>query len=388
MIYKIAHITYNIDDQESKNQSISILNDFFKNAEYEFQNEFDGIIYVARGGSEQEALKITKGASNCIILCHRENNSYAASMEIASYLRDREIAVSIIDVMQANALTELTEMHKVNQAIHSLANQKAAVIGEVSDWLINSDIKENTVKEKLGIEMLRLPWNKLDDYRQKKASKEFLTYFPKHDPSQLIETAKVYQLLNEVIKQHSLSAISVECFSMVRRDRVTACLPLSVLNTKNIVAACEGDVCSMIGKMIIRAISGHVPWQANVAEIGEGSILFAHCTAPISSLTSFDITTHFESNCGTAIQGQMIKEKVGVFRVNSKLDHYMLLEGEIVDNPKHSFACRTQIEFKTTKEQLNLLKNKSLGNHHLIFPIKYISILKRMMNQLQINSVN
>ena len=65
----------------------------------------------------------------------------------------------------------------------------------------------------------------------------------------------------------------------------------------------------------------------------------------------------------------------------------MLLEGEISDTPNHDFACRTQIEFKTTKEQTDLLKNKSLGNHHLIFPAKYIPLVARMMQQLQINRV-
>ena len=388
MTYKITYISYSESDLELKNRSQSILNNFFKDEAYEFQNEFDGVIFVASGGSEQKTLKIIQGANNCILLCHRESNSYAASMEIASYLRDLNIAVNIIDVKQANALTDFKESLIVNQAIESMHKQKAAVIGEVSDWLINSDIKEDILKKKLGIEMLRLPWDELDDYRQKESSQEFLTYFPEQTPSTLMDTAKVYQLLEQVVEEHALSAISVECFSMVNRDQVTACLPLSVLNTKNIVAACEGDVCSMIGKMMIRAISNQVPWQANVAEIKDENILFAHCTAPLSSLSSFDITTHYESNCGTAIQGKIKKGDVGVFRINSHLDKYMLLEGEIVHNPKHSFACRTQIEFKTTKDQCTLLKDKGLGNHHLIFPAKHIPILKRMMHQLQINSVN
>ncbi len=162
---------------------------------------------------------------------------------------------------------------------------------------------------------------------------------------------------------------------------------MAVFNTKNIVAACEGDVSSMIGKMIIRALIDIVPWQANVAEIKEERILFAHCTAPLNHLSSFNITTHYESNCGTAIQGKFKEGSVGAFRINSKLDSYMLLEGEISDTPNHDFACRTQIEFKTTKEQTDLLKNKSLGNHHLIFPAEYIPLVARMMQQLQIKRV-
>lgn len=388
MAHKISYISYDNDDQKLKNRSISILNNFFKDEEYLIQNKYSSVIFVASGGSEMLAVELTNSKNDIVLLCHRESNSYAATIEIASYLRDHGIRVSIIDVMLPNAYAEYIKTLKVTHAIELLSKQKAAVIGEVSDWLINSDILETTVKEKLGVELLRLPWSQLEDYRKKESSKEFLEYFPDFDQSKLEETAKVYQLLDNVITQHNLSAISVECFSMVRRDKVTACLPLAVLNTKNTVAACEGDVCSMIGKMIIRALTNLVPWQANVAEIKEESVLFAHCTAPLNHLSSFNITTHFESNCGTAIQGDFKKGRVGVFRINSKLDKYMLLEGEIIDTPTHSFACRTQVEFKTTKEQTSLLKNKSLGNHHLIFPVEYVSIVEKMMTQLEVTRVN
>ena len=76
----------------------------------------------------------------------------------------------------------------------------------------------------------------------------------------------------KIIKEKGFSAISVECFSMVMQDQVTACLPLAVLNRKNIVAACEGDICSMTGKMLIRSIAGEIPWQANVAEIKDENL--------------------------------------------------------------------------------------------------------------------
>lgn len=90
--------------------------------------------------------------------------------------------------------------------------------------------------------------------------------FTNFDPATLEDTAKVYSLLKEVIEEEGLSAISVECFSMVMRDKFTACLPLAVLNSKNVVATCEGAICSMLGKMLIRAITNEIPWQANIAE--------------------------------------------------------------------------------------------------------------------------
>ena len=388
MTYKIAYITYSGDDQELMNRSNIILTDFFVDEDYEIQTECKGIVFIASGGSEKNAIEITKNNDNITLLCHRESNSFAATLEIASYLRSKDKRVNIIDVMAPNAFTNFVEIQKVNQAIECLSKQKAAIIGKVSDWLINSDIENAIIKEKLGIELLRIPWNQLDDYRKKEASKEFLHHFPDFDEDQLTDTAKVYSLLKSVVKQYALSAISVECFSLVTRDKVTACLPLAVLNMKNKVAACEGDICSMLGKMLIRAIAGEIPWQANIAEIKEQTVLFAHCTAPLNVLKSFDITTHFETNCGTAIRGKFEKQEVGVFRIDNKLEKFMLLQGEIVNTPDYDFACRTQIEFKTSKEQISLLKEKSLGNHHLLFPAKHIPLLECMMQTLGLSRVN
>ena len=385
MAYEIAYVAYSEDDLELKNRSISILNDFFEGKEYIIKNEFCGILFVASGGSEQIAKKIINEEHNVILLCHRESNSYAATMEIASYFRSQGKRVSVIDVMMLKAFEEFEEIQNVYRTIKLLSGQKAAVIGEVSDWLINSDIDNELIRDRLGVELLRLPWSLLGDYNSCEPSKELFNFFPDIDKNKLVETARVYELLESIITKYSLNAISVECFSMVMKDKVTACLPLAVLNTKNTVAACEGDVCSMIGSMIIKAISGIIPWQANVAEIKNDSILFAHCTAPLPHLKSFNITTHYESNCGTAIQGKFNKGEFGVFRINNKLDKYMLLEGQIVDTPSHSFACRTQIEFSTSNEQTAMLKNNGLGNHHLIFPAEYIPVVEKMMEVLKVD---
>lgn len=388
MNFSIAYLSSDNQNVELKKRSDQILNEFFLEGSYHWNDAEGQLLFIASGGSEQNAVRLTKKHKNITLLCHRESNSYAATVEIAAYLRDIGKRASIIDVFAPNAFDEFKMIQQVNTALESLSLQKAALIGEVSDWLIISDVEDQIIKEKLGFEMLRLPWSELGNYQQKQASVSFLKNFKDFDPVKLQETAQVYSLLEEVIQQKNISAISVECFSMVMRDQVTACLPLAVFNAQNIVAACEGDICSMIGKMLIRTLTGSIPWQANVAEIKENQILLAHCTAPLNVLKSFDITTHFETGVGTAIRGKFKKEEVGVFRINSKLDKYMVIEGEITATPDHDFACRTQIELSTTREQTQLLKNKSLGNHHLIFPVEYAPLLHHMMLVLEVERVS
>lgn len=385
MKHQLAYLACD-DGSQLKNRSIEILSQFLGKDHFVFVPD-SACFFIASGGSEQNAVNLSERHKGIILLCHRESNSFAAAMEIAAYLRSIDKKASVIDVFAKNAQQDFLNYSQIIQAINILSGQKAAVIGHPSDWLINSTIDAEILKEKLGIKLLNLPWQELESYREKAVSQSFLNYFPQEATAKLQQTARVFSLLEETINTHQLKAISVECFSMVQNDKVTACLPLAVLNAQNKVAACEGDICSMIGEMLLKEIAGIVPWQANIAEIKTDTVLFAHCTAPLNFLEGFEITTHFETGVGTAIRGQIKKQPMAAFRLNKKLDKYMLLEGEVMDLPNHEFACRTQLVFKTSEEQCSLLKNKALGNHHLLFPTEYLDSLNRLMEFMEIEHV-
>jgi len=158
MTFDLVYLSYNDDDRELKNRSVQILNEFFKTSNYVIQQDEAQLLFIASGGSEQNAVRLTKKHQNIILLCHRESNSYAAAIEIAAYIRAQDKKVSIVDVLAPNAFQEFKEVLKINKALENLAQQKAALIGEVSDWLIISDVDKRLVKEKLGIELMRLPW--------------------------------------------------------------------------------------------------------------------------------------------------------------------------------------------------------------------------------------
>ncbi len=385
MAKSIAYLASD-DSKELSDRSKVLLDGFFGKNEYNF-NGNDSLLFFASGGSEQKAIEVAKSAKRVILLCHRESNSFAAAIETATYLRSKGKLIALIDILSETARTEFDHMCIVMDALKKLENQKAALIGEVSEWLVSSSIDAPIILEKLGIELTKLSWAEVGDFRQQEQSAVFLDDFSKSAHPKLTETAQVYSLLKKTIEQQNLSAITVECFPMVKRDEVTACLPLAVLNKQNTVAACEGDITSLIGMMIINALTNSIPWQANVAHITEKTILFAHCTAPLHLLESFEVTTHFETGLGTAIKGRFKPRNVGVFRLNNKLDRYMLFEGEIVDTPSHAFACRTQVELQVSPKTISLLKNKSLGNHHLIFPVEYVPLVQKMMDILPIERV-
>lgn len=131
---------------------------------------------------------------------------------------------------------------------------------------------------------------------------------------------------------------------------------------------CEGDLVSIAGMMLLKEITAHIPWMANLAGIKGNSALLAHCTAPTDLLADFSIQTHFETDKGTAIQGYFEEDRVTLFRFDNKLSRAFLTTGSITDRPTFPFACRTQILVELPAQAMKSLKENPLGNHHLVLP--------------------
>ena len=165
-----------------------------------------------------------------------------------------------------------------------------------------------------------------------------------------------------------LDALTVECFSLVKNQKVTACLSLSKFNDDETPAGCEGDLVSITGMMLAQTLTGRIPWMANLIKVSYDCARFAHCTAPTTLLNDFEIDTHYETGEGTAIAGDFGSEEVTIFRLNNELNRAFLTEGKVISTHHSRHACRTQLEVNLPKESARLLKERPLGNHHLIIP--------------------
>jgi len=84
MNYNLTYLSCDDTDQKLKNRSVQILNDFFKTESYNIKQDEWQLIFIASGGSEQNAVQLINEHQNIILLCHRENNSWAAAAEIAA----------------------------------------------------------------------------------------------------------------------------------------------------------------------------------------------------------------------------------------------------------------------------------------------------------------
>ncbi|MEI8049056.1 MAG: hypothetical protein WCI92_16860 [Bacteroidota bacterium] len=343
---------------------------------YTFVESDPDILFFLSGGSELPATKQVSAGNFYLLIGSQHDNAYASATEVKAYLNEKNILSMLLDEEEAETAAILKNFGTVKQALKNLQGKKLGQIGQVSDWLISSAIPADLLESKLGIKLNVIPWNQLAHFSEFKASEPFLNSFSGSTQMDLAETAKVNELLTNTIQKRNLDAITVECFPMVQKDCVTACLPLARFNNEGIPAGCEGDITAITGMMLCKELTGIIPWIANINKVSEEVCMFSHCTIAPGLVSGFSVKTHFETGQGTAIEGDFKGDLITIFRFDNKLSKAFIATANITGRPKSRTACRTQIEVKLTANEVKLLRESPLGNHHLIFPGDYTKLLQ------------
>ena len=352
-----------------------------------FDNDFElvendesalfNVIFIETGGSEQHFLKIERELPRPIILLSDcLNNSLPACFEIKSFLASNNEDCILLFGKEKDIANALVEISKISQAQRMIDNANLGVIGKPSDWLIASMVDYDEVKRIFNVNLIDITSKELKMEIDKGLldnipSKEKFAKIYK-DEKVLQGALEIYSGLKRIIERYKLIGFTIRCFDLIEEYQNTACLALAMLNDEGIIATCEGDVPSMLSMLIIKAACDKPSFQANPSKIQFGgekednTVLLAHCTIPLSMTNKYEFMTHFESGLGIGIRGTLNLGQITIFKMSRNLKDYLLITGEIKENPTLSNYCRTQISVKLDDEDLYPLLNKSYGNHLII----------------------
>jgi L-fucose isomerase-like protein len=365
---KIKLLAYASAPASVFNAAVKRIDRLIPRENYEFAENHPDLLFFLTGGSEQFAMKQVSAGNLYLLIGSQHDNSYASATEVKSWLNSMNISSMLLDEEEAGTPAVLKDFLIVKQALKNLHGKRLGLIGQVSDWLISSAVPSDLLEAKFGIHLIGIPWNVLAHFSEYKASGPFLSSFSGETDTDLTETAQVSEMLTDTIEKWNLDAITVECFPMVQKDSVTACLPLARFNNEGFPAGCEGDLTAIVGMMLCKELTGIVPWIANINKATHEACMFSHCTIAPGLVSGFSVKTHFETGMGTAIEGQFKGDTVTIFRFDGKLSRAFIASANITGRPKSPTACRTQIEVKLPDNEVTLLRQDPLGNHHLIFP--------------------
>lgn len=358
------------------------------------------VFFVLTGGTEQSVLELyslrRKYFENepVILVAHPTHNSLPASLEIVARLHQigaKGRIVYLDEKSNKDCLDDLEKAIKHHSIYHKLRNVKVGLVGEPSDWLVASSPEIETINKVWGPEIVKISLEEfkqvIADTKDEEVENEHFAFTKKasevKEPSkkEVKQVVRIYGALKKLIQKYELNAVSVRCFDLVLDLNTTGCFALSKLNDDGIIAGCEGDLVSTLGMIWANLVTDQSVWMANPAQLDEqnNTILFAHCTVPVSMIQTYRLRSHFESGLGVGIQGEFTKGKVTLLRLGgNNLDRIWITNGEIIESGNDENLCRTQVNVKLhgSAKPSDLLNNP-LGNHVLLMRGNYT---KDMLN--------
>ena len=346
------------------------------------QKDYFPLIFIKSGGAEVKFEQIFKQVNApYILLSSGLHNSLAASLEIASFLKQKGKKVEIIHGDSDYIAKRIKELRKIFQVKNRLVSSKLGVIGKPSDWLIASEVDYKKVKDTLGISLIDVEMDelvkeidqdhnfahpKLKDIREKRFNKKSID-----------GALKIYSGFKAIVNKYKLDGITVRCFDLLEIYKNTGCVGISLLNDEGIIAGCEGDIPALISMVILYCLTDEPVFMANPSsiDINKNEIILAHCTLPLNMPDEFYLKTHFESGLGVGIKGDIKEGEATIFKLSGDGKNYFVSGGEIVENLNEENLCRTQIRLRIDEDVKYFLQN-SIGNHHLICTGDYSEIVR------------
>ena len=365
------------------------------------------VCFIATGGTEEIFRSYLASLPQPVILLSDGfHNSFAASLEISTYLEqhgveryvfnasldyDEEFFDSFVASMRSfgAASESLASPSESNcaapaftrQQSKALSKSKIGIVGGSSSWLISSDIDKEYISkeygvtfENIGLEELEKNFGLCDPDNPEviklvgKMSRYLASGRTEED---LSDAVRMYMALRKVASVHNLNALTIKCFGILDSCSTTACLALAMLNDEGIVSACEGDIPALWTMLYVRQAFGKPSFMANPSSsnASELTIDFAQCTIPLSMVHGYRLPSHFESQIGIGVAGSVPSGRYHIIKFSGeRLDKFYCAEGEIIMNTNVPQRCRTQVRFKFDSEKdFEGFLSTSKGNHVIIF---------------------
>jgi len=350
------------------------------------------VVLVLTGGVEREVLKlVARLPSPTLLVSHPGQNSLPAALEILARIRQDGGEGRILFGSPDEIAAGLAEELAIARAWKALRFSRIGLIGEPSEWLIASDLDRAFVKGRLSIELISVEIEELiSKITAASAPKKAVMSFRKHagkidgpDAETMEGAVRIYEGLRSLVDEHRLSACSVRCFDLLERLDNTGCYALSRLNDERIPAGCEGDLQTLFSLYVAFLLFDQVAFMGNIAAVDETNhgITIAHCTCPLSMTARYSIRTHFESDDGVGIAGDIPMGPCTLFRLGGeRLDHLFIREGEMVDRDIREDLCRTQVRMAVDGPVDELL-SAPLGNHHVLIAGHHRHTIERFFNR-------
>ena len=343
---------------------------------------------VVSGGTERLIQAAASFGRPLMILTHESMNSLPASLEALASL-DQSHGTAMAFGQNSAELAKVKRFVAAAKALDRMRNHRIGLVGGPSSWLTYSLPDEKSLEGRFGIKILTIPMQEFDGAYES-ARKPLVARLAKEARSKalsvaeitdedLSRSARILVALEELVKRHKLTSVSVRCFDFIGKYGATGCYAVSFLNDRGVVAGCEGDIPATVAMITLSEVTGSPTFLANPTYIRGHRLALAHCTIAPKLTAGYRYRTHFESGLGVAISGALkVRERVTVARYDREYNVLRAGEGRTIKGDTWSEElCRTQVEIEMDGDA-EIIKENPMGNHIVMTYGNHVSSLHEL----------
>jgi len=334
------------------------------------------ILVALTGGTSALMQKFAQVANyeSLIIFGHGEHNSLPSAISARSKLDINGAWTWLFhckNIDSINCFIEIQRMLRIARSVSSILNSKILLINPNEEKPEQADDFESKFNATVEVISMDKVASKLESAR-KDLVDHFLTKFDevnfKIHKDGLINVARFYAVVKSIIEEGEYDAVAVNCFPYLMKYKLTPCLALALLNSEGLIAACEGDLLSLVLMMISKSLTGVSGWIANATAFEGEKAYFSHCTIALNMVNNPMVVSHFESSQPFSITGTLTNN---VYTITSLSPDYSILVsglGRVITSGLlYGSMCRTQaiLDLGLQAEKIPVI---AVSNHHVLIP--------------------
>ena len=331
-------------------------------------------IAVLTGGSSGIVRSIASivGRKPIILLAHGYHNSFASALSAKSRLEVEGYKVHLVEAETPSQIVD--EAAVAVRAVRAIVELSKAKVVELNASEVRGEALQ--AASIFGFRVETVPPEQLDKLLESVDTKEVERYVRQHfdlggvDEEKLRGPLRLAAAAMRVAREHSASAVTIDCFPFIIAKGYTPCLMMAYLLDEGIIAACEADYRALVLLYLAKMLTGKPGWIANPSHYNpsDNTLLLAHCTAATSLGSYASLLPHFETGRPYAVH---VRLEPGVYTITALSPDMKTLAFGLVEVLESGMftggRCRSQALAKFVEEEHpEPFPEKAVSNHHVL----------------------
>lgn len=314
------------------------------------KRKFDALIFIVLGWSGGDSVLIlAKNFPDTPLIVWTfatVKGSLCGFFEATSDLRASGKKFKAVISENHEASRQIEHYLKASVVAANLRNKRLAQIGNPPQGFNDATANEMDLKNRLGVEVIRLDVSELF-LEIKKVSKKDADNLVSElkrkvdkvfvNDNELLKAGRIYVALKRIVGKYGLNGYALRCIPELANYSFP-CLAVSKLAGDGVDGACEGDLPAAITMIILRELAANIPcvFDCDSVDFAKNSLKLWHCGQLATALAGSSENMSIREPMGGSRRGAVLSSylkpgKVTIAKLNREGDTMFITSGEVIE---------------------------------------------------------